>query len=461
MIQNKHILFCVAIVCLCACNAPSIHEARQTVAQADSLWAVGASYDDSLSLAQACETLDRWQWFNADDYAHACYHYGRLLRAKDHPVEAMQVFINATHSRTRDYHILGRVYSNMGDIAHLAGEYPLAYDMYEKSGEMYLRNGDTLLYYYDLNNMAFEKALHADKTTTLSLVREIENNHCDEKVLMKTIETKAELYLKCRQYDSAIYYASELHRTNNSLSYLIRAQAYSQKEYKDSAVYYADRVLMTSIDLSDINNALYILTNDDLTKDKDAIREIAANRADIQKCLKIKQGKLSQAVQLLEQDLHRKPDLRWLYVVLAIILFIGSGVVLYHVVKRRQQLQNQRAKYANTRKKDIEISCTALRNSKNIKQDLDWDNYQSMCDIINARLGGLEKKLTTNPRITNNDVRLCVLFLLNFSYTETAEILNISQKSIAKLKSNVAHKLGVSMRELQDRLFKIVCEEDV
>ena len=82
---------------------------------------------------------------------------------------------------------------------------------------------------------------------------------------------------------------------------IICAQAYSNLGIGDSATYYAEKVLNASSSLGDINNALYILTNDDKTKDTDAIREIAASRSDTQKLLEIRQGRLSQAVQLLEQ----------------------------------------------------------------------------------------------------------------------------------------------------------------
>ena len=106
------------------CSSRAIHEAEAVVAQADSLWQAGLMYGidagDSLTLAQAYKTLQEHSVFSRQlsevcpfvpctsflrTYSHACYHYGKLLRAKDNPVEAMQAFINATHSRTRDYHI--------------------------------------------------------------------------------------------------------------------------------------------------------------------------------------------------------------------------------------------------------------------------------------------------------------------------------------------------------------------
>ena len=113
----KILLLASSAVFLGSCSSRAIHEAEAVVAQADSLWQAGLMYGidagDSLSLAQAYKTLgDIPLPFrtllgvgSSDSYAHACYHYGKLLRAKDHPAEAMQAFINATHSRTRDYHI--------------------------------------------------------------------------------------------------------------------------------------------------------------------------------------------------------------------------------------------------------------------------------------------------------------------------------------------------------------------
>ncbi|MBR1878415.1 MAG: hypothetical protein IJ814_05335 [Paludibacteraceae bacterium] len=138
MMTKLYILLLAALV---SCSPRPLREAQNVVAQADSLWHNGQMYGidagDSATLANAYETLGKHAFVHRTSvfrtYVHSCYHYGRLLRQKDNPVEAMQVFINATHTPAHDYHILGRVYSNMGSICHLAGEYGLAYDMYERS----------------------------------------------------------------------------------------------------------------------------------------------------------------------------------------------------------------------------------------------------------------------------------------------------------------------------------------
>ncbi len=313
--------------------------------QADSLRAAGQVYGidagDSATLAQAYETLGSLSLFNfhfSPSYAHACYHYGKLLRAKEHPVEAMQCFINATHSRTRDYRILGRVYSNMGDIAHLAGEFPLAYDMYERSGQMYLQNGDSLLYYYDLNNMAFELAEQGKKEESYAIIHDLEQKQSNENLLFYQLEIQSVACKKVGQYDSVLYYTAQLLDLGYDIPSVLlnRAQAYSFRGEKDSAVHYANLVLSITDEIYEQTNALYILTNDDDAKNIDAVRETASERADSQRIIENRKSQIAQAVQLLEQDLARKPNLAWLYAICATLAVVGLVAFLYVYRKRRQ-----------------------------------------------------------------------------------------------------------------------------
>ena len=459
-----------------------MRDAQLVVSTADSLRAEGQMYSDSVQLAQAYETLDKWQLIYPDDYAHACYHYGRLLREKEDPVTAMQVFINAAHSRTHDYHILGRIYSNMGSICHLAGEYPLSYDMYEQSANMFLRDGDTIAYFYALNDMAFELAEQKRKDDALTIIRQIEENCTDYNVLTKTLETRAEACLNVQQYDSVVYYSHLLCSRGNSepTTFLLRAKAYSMMGCKDSSVYYAQYVLSISNELFDQNSALYILTHNDDSKDREDVRQISADRSDVQKLIEIHQSKLSQAVQLLEQDLNRKPDLRWLYAIIGTLVIISCiiGIYIYRKYKK-QELLTQKIdvleKTANTiqEKKDelsehyltshknieneIENRCSMLRTNDSIKKTLAWKNYSKMCNVVDKRFYFLASKLRNKYSLNETEVRLCILTLLECEYDRMAELLYRSSTSIGTLKIRVARKLGTTAKELRRYLIDNVC----
>ena len=467
MYGRFHILLLTLLCSLSACTPHALREAKQTVQQSDSLWRAGQPYADSAQLAQAYETLEQWALFCPDEYAHACYHYGKLLRKKDNPVEAMQCFINATHSHTRDYHILGRVYSNMGSICHLASEYPLSYDMYAKSANMFLRNGDSINYYYALNNMAFELAEQGKKEETLTLLDRIDNS--DMGLLSLVNLTKSVVYRSIGLYDSALVYASaELQiLPDEPCGLLVKAEVFSLIGIKDSAVYYAKKVLEKPTSLNNRNNALYILTNDDETKSKTNIRETAADRSDTQKLLEIRQGKLSQAVQLLEQDLNRKPNLTWLYAIIGTIAIIGTCIFIY--VRRKQKrhqllsqqiedLEHQNKDTLSQRQEQIEATCALLASSPNLAETLSWKDFDQLCLVIDKQLNMFATKLRRKQILNETEMRLCILVLLNLSRNDIATTLPYALNSIGKLKDQTSKKLGTTGKNLHNFLLKLAVE---
>lgn len=476
-----------------ACTSSVRREAQETVVQVDSLWRAGEAYTDSAALAKAYETLSssRYQLlsiFNkqlATDYAHACYHYGKLLRAKEDPAAAMECFINATHARTSDYPILGRVYNNIGDICHIAGEYALSYEMFERSANEFLKDGDTLSYYYCLNDMAFELAVQGEKYGDMfTLLLQLESNCTDQDVLLKICETKAEYYKNTAQYDSAIYYASILLPSvyYYHTGFLIKAQSFSRLGLPDSAIYYANRIL------SDINspyqhrfNALYVLSQNDSTLSPEEIREIASEREDIRYYeYEPQKDELLHAIQLLETDLHKPLDLRWLYAVIGIFLFSVSCGILLRIWKKRKQHQKVsmelkekeeiHAQIANDIENlsylkkeqqqqiiaDVEATCQLLHESKDLQKELSWNDYTQMSHILNRRLYSIVEHLRPY-NLTEKEVKLCVLILLQASTEQMVDIIPYARSGIGKFKYSTARKLGTTTPQLRLFLLNLIC----
>ncbi len=506
----KILLLASSAVFLGSCSSRAIHEAEAVVAQADSLWQAGEMYGidagDSLTLAQAYKTLGdiplpyreglcpiglpvavrRISLGLGSTYAHACYHYGKLLRAKDHPAEAMQAFINATHSRTRDYHILGRVYSNMGSICHLAGDFPLSYDMYEKSADMFLQNGDTLAYYYGLNDMAFEKAMLADKEACLACLHTIEQNCSDRDVIFQTMETKAELCLKYKQYDSAIICSNYLIEAgfDNTSVILIKAQAYDDLSLPDSALLYAKMIMERScVSPQERFNAIFIILHNDSTLDGDSINALSSQREDIRYYdYEPRKNQCMQAVQLLEQDLAKTPDWRWLYAVMATVLIIGAAIVVYVYRKHKkhdllaqkisdltlksnavqanhEKLVNRYESQQQRRMEETLHRCALLRECPQIAVELKWSDFDAACSIIDSHFYLLASKLRQKAVLNETEIRLCILVLIGLNRIQIANTMPYALNSIGKLKDQTAKKLGTSGKNLQDFLIKMVVDE--
>lgn len=472
MLKMHHILFLMIICGLTSCTPRSIREAQSVVVLADSLRAEGCVYSDSAQLAQAYHTLHRSRAVYPDEYAHACYHYGKLLRAKDDPVAAMQCFINASHSRTHDYHILGRIYSNMSDLCHLASEFPLAYDMYERSGEMYLRNGDTLLYYYDLNNMAYELAEQSRKEETLEMLSKIESQCSDKYVLAKVQETKAEMYLKCQQNDSAIYWAHQSLAIDdtNPTCVLIKAQAFSQLEINDSALFYANIVLNNPYaSKQNIFNALYYTSHLDSTLSSKDVCTLTSQREDIRYYeYEPQMKKLKDAVRLLQQTLMHKPNLGWLYTLLGTLL-TGAVLISWYISRKRKKhellsqhindLENKNRETIARLRQQVEDRCSIIVHSPVLKEDLCWNDFDIMCNVINQHFGLLASKLQQSYHLSEREIRLCVLTLLNLGYDQMAEMLYYAPNGIGKFKLRVARKLGTTAKNLRQFLIEMIIDK--
>ena len=448
----------LAALLLSGCKSRAVEEAREVITVADSLRAVGQGYTDSVAIAEAYNTLEKWQYLYPTDYVHACYHYGRLLRNNDDPVAAMQVFINGTHSRTKDYHILGRIYSNMGSLSHLAGEYQLAYDMYSRSADLFLKDGDTVSYYYLLNDMAVELAVQGKKEETLAILNQIESNNATPSVLLNVLETKAELYLQVQQYDSAIYYSKKLsqYQKDRPTNHLICAQAYSYIGQKDSAIFYAKKVVSQSNSIYTLGNAYYMLTNDNTISGIEEIKEVAADRADILLEVSHQRSKLSQATQLLEQDLTRKPDMRGWMIVFIILI---SCVVIFIIIRKqrlhRQSIQHKVDIMEDKQVDNITKTIERYIDTNNIEKSLRWKNYVNLKSDADLYMGGIVSTLETY-HLNETEIRYCVLFMLDFTPRRIAVMLHYNYPSgIKTLKKRICDKIVTQPQFLKETLLKI------
>lgn len=453
----RHCCILWIILCCVACSPQALHEARHTVAQADSLRLERCAYNDSLSLAQAYETLGQWKWLYADVYAHACYHYGRLLREKENPVEAMRVFIDATHSHTRDFHILGRVYSNMGDICHLANEFDLSYDMFEHSADCFLRNRDSIAYYYALNDMAFELAEQGRKEEALDLLKEVEIQSGEDYLVAKVLETKAEMYRIATQYDSAICYVEKLQNIGyiEPTIILIKAQAYYEMEKIDSALVYANMILDDdAASYQDRFNALYIITQYDSTLCSEVICEMASEREDIRYYeYEPMHKKCAIAVQLLNQDLNKKIEwFKWILLLLVIICGIGVAILIKKWRMHKRRTYDQINALTNEKVENIVESIKNHLEGKDFHQTLHWNSYSAMKADVDLYMGGLAKKLEAY-NLNEVQVRFCVLTMLDFPLRKIAKEMHYSYPSAIKtLKKRTSDKLGTTPPELKEFL---------
>lgn len=468
--MRKSLIYLLYSLLFVSCSY--IREAQKTVESADSLFVYGILYKDSMNIARAAETFQSYQVCYSDEYARTNYYYGRLLREKGKQAEAMQCFLKVLHSHSDDHNFRGRTYTNMAVMCRQEGNHPLAYTMFELSSKEFYEEKDTTAYFYALNSMAFELAELARKDECLSLLSEIEQNCKNKQVLLKILETKAEVYFMAQQYDTAIYYADLLHKQGNSepTGMLVKAQAYYYLGQKDSALLYAKEVAANTSSLFDLNNSYYILANEDKEAELAEIRQIHAERSDIQKQIELRHADLSHAVEIMQQDLNKEPDYKGIVIFgVAIILIVGITVAIcFRMRSKHMQLQAEQSKlqeqieqHSQLRQQqiaDVEKLCEALRQSHDIRKELKWSDFNTMCETVNAHFNFFANKLKATHSLSETEIRLCVLVLIDLRFKQISEILPYALNSVGKLKDTAAKHLGTTGKQLRKSLLNMVID---
>lgn len=394
--------------------------------------------------------------YDSEVYVDSCYHRGRILWLEQNdPVGAMEVFLEATRVPCDNAVLTGRVYSNIATMCRRAERHDLAYDMYGCSAECFLQADSMVRYAYALNNMAFEQAVMGNQQQCDSLLSMAESACADEAVRVKLMETRAEAFLQAAQYDSAIHYAKVLYASGNheSTGLLVCAQAYTYLHENDSAVWYARQVMERTHSLYDRNNALFILTQLDNSATQQSTRAMAAERADVQTELTRRQGELALAVQLLEQHLNDDRSAgsrRWIWYV-GLCLLLVVGIITYSILRARHAKHLK----AEQRRMQLEEKCRTLVAAEDLVQVLHWKNYSEFCSFVDTEFYRLTGKLQCRMQLSEREVRMCVLVLLNVNTYIIADMLPYAENSIGTLKDRTAKKLGTTGKNLRHWLIDL------
>ena len=394
----------------------------------------------------------------ASPTAESYYLQGKQLREANRPVEAMQAFLSAVRVPSDEFAVKGRSYSNMATMCRIGEQHELAFDLYRQSLNQFVAAEDTLAQAFALNNMAWEKAVLADKQTAFQLLDSALAISSSEAVQTKVLESRAAACLYAAEYDSVLFYtvpisahastpmpALDSSSTSSPYFAILRAQAYTFMNNKDSALFYARQVLAETDNPRYLDDAYYILTHCDSTAAADDIRDLASARTDLRRSLERNDPEWIEAMLLARQALEPyspplKPKTLFALIASAILLLLALAAWLYLRSRRRENA--------------LDAQCRLLRQSPDIRSELQWNDYRQFSALCNKLLSGIVSKLEQRG-LPERDIRICVLVLIGFSYAEMAQILFRAENGIGKDKYLIAKRLGVSAKQLQETLRSI------
>ena len=382
--------------------------------------------------------------------------------------------------------------------------------MFEECAKQFMTAGDTTMYYYALYSMALELAEQKKADSTQLLLRQIEENTSDPYTISLVNMTRARLNLNLQQYDTALFYANQsikLHSQEPSY-YVIKAQAFEFLHQYDSALLYASYVMsLPTASAQERRNMLYILTYYDDEIDDDELKRRSEERDDINRyVLTPLRHKLTQAVDLLKQEMDSNPNYATIVFWVFSLCLIG-GIAWISKVKHKQSIESisrkrdvaiqeirlqQEQKYRQTLEEEkkqaelqqqqqlisqqidnynqqtllrqqqmldnIELHCEAIRHSHNWQKEIHWNDFDELCYFINEHFGLLANKLKAVEVLDEKEIRLCILVLLNFPFSndEQAETIIYSKSGFGKFKYHMTKKLGTTAKDLREFLLKMI-----
>lgn len=161
-----------------------------------------------------------------------------------------------------------------------------------------------------------------------------------------------------------------------------------------------------------------------------------------------------QAIRDLQREvIHTKQQhsfSRYIWWLLLLLIASVTGGFVVALRRKKTTIINE------IKRDDLERNIQLLLSQGHVSATLHWDNYTQFCRTADAYLYNVTQKLlAVEPQLSEQDIRFCVLVLLDLSAKETASVMRLSQNSISNKKTRTAQKLGTIAADLRGKLICI------
>ena len=464
-------LFVIVVAVLCMSGCRPWQQAEQVLHTADSLDAQGVIYCDTAAFQSVIRTYDRpvVRCLKHSDLGKAYYYLGRNYEDfHQRYLAAAKCYTRSDQCRMSDPIMRGRVNFGMSYMCSLSGEHTLALDFAQKGLTYYESAEDTIRYAHGLLNVvqlyrSFEMYDSAD-----SLFSIVSTLALDSNTLTRFYEQKGYYYYDTQQYDSSLLY---FHRSLNILVcnpnkfYTLHSimKSHYRQDCLDSAVHYARAVLQSAY--SPIcANACYVLMEDaEQRGDAEAVAEYAHLRADLQKEVGSTRSDREEGAKYIKQynahlsNIGKRALLIFIGIVFAISVLFAIAYTYYkrltrarkEATHRTQEMHQHHVKTTEKLEKQLDLFAEYME-----QHDEMWADDAAFLNTINLYLWNMADTLRASYPLSVQDLKICVMTLLNMSRKEMAAKLFRAESSIPQMRARVAKKAGVSTQELRDFLIK-------
>lgn len=464
LISLRHItcIFIAILLIGCLTSCQSWREAKTVVAEADSLLVHKKTIlRDTAALNFAINTLDGplGYIFAKQDLAKAYYFMGRNFYYLNDFSTAADYYILCDRLNPKDPLYKGRVNSCMGYLCKQDSCFEEALVFYERSSSAFKESGSEWYYAHNLLNVAEQHVCLCEYAKADSVLQIASSYDIDSAYYADIVDIKALALYNQEMYDSALMCLLRIKNTPRPIearcySYWLISRCYNRTKKIVEAVPYADYIVTNSCNAVYRSNAYYILTLFARTNNNvDLLVKFSNNREDEDRRQRHFSESYAQASNKLNRYLENPYPHRGLYtiIVCSVLVLILLSWIIYVLIKRHRCVLVKRDK-ENQDRRDL----FARRIYDHSVYFTSWQDYKKLRELANSHFNNMCYQLEDTYHLSEQEMKICLMVLLEYSNKQMAEILFVQPNTISKAKSKIAKQLNTSSAELRTSLLDIL-----
>ena len=448
-------------------SCQSWHEAKTVIAEADSLLAKGVIIEDTAVLAEVIRTFNNpmGRIFAKEELVKTYYLMGRNLDDYHHNFsDAADFYIEADRLKTKDLILRGRVNSCMGYLCKQDSCFKEALVFYERANEAFEKSGDERRIANGLVSIAEQYVNMEEYNKADSVLAIAERYEIDSAYYANVMDVKAMALFNQQKYNLALACLLETKDYQQNVevqSYraMKMMQLYARMDSLRQTIPLANYILQNSTNAIFRSNAYFYLIQDAEKHTK--LKEVAKYsylREDEDRKVQHNSEYYAQAstklkVYLQNPNPYQKMGSCIAIIGLLLILVTGGALWLckhyFHTVKIGAKKKAKRR--ANFTKR-------VFNHSIHFVKAATWKDDKTVRDLANLHFSDMFNRLEDTYHLSEREMQICLMVLLEYSREQMADILHIQPNTISKSKLKIAKELNTNSATLRDYLIDFLAE---
>lgn len=461
-----HFLLVAMVMGFASCT--SWEEAEGIVAEAERSLVEGEIMRDTLALAEVVDALDNpiGRVIAKEKLVKAYYLMGRNMDDYYHDFStAADYYIEADRLKTKDLILCGRINSCMGYLCKQDSCFEEALDFYERSSCAFKESENEWYYAHNLLNIAechisLHKYYEADSLLTIAETFDI-----DSAYFARMVETRGLYFFERQEYDSALTYFLRVENYPRPIearcySYMKIMQTYIRQNNYDVAIDFAKLIITNSQNPVYRTNAYYSLLKH--MEAQNNIQELAVYshlRKDEDRRVQyysVLYAEASSKLKAYLENPHPYLLINWCIFGFIIIILLLC-IIAYALHKHKQCASHKTAELLRLQEEKSFTERELFErqifdHSVHFLSTNTWKDGSKLREQANIYCGNIFYRLEETYHLSEQDIKICLMVLLEFSREQMANYLYVQPNTISKAKNKIAKQLGTSSAQLREFL---------